>query len=531
MNLRTTSIRVALTFVLGMAAVPYACYPVKTVSSQLPTMVQTTDVPTKIYLKDGTVHVFQQGFSVRRVPPDTIFGKSTRYTAGEGAGVTELAAISTGDIATLHTYDRRYTAGRAVANFITASYTAFILPTSIYCLTCPKCCFGSCPTVYIDSDTTHSIQAELFSHAISPLLEDDDVDLLPAPIGHGGGFTLTMTNEALESHFVNAFNVSMISVPKGRTLFPVSGRRFCSIDSLHRPLEAKNSVGTDVLSLIDAVDDEAYRSPDDMVRTLSREHRKDWVEVSIPANRLGSQFLVCRYKNTLMSTILLYDIVLGSQGVRAIDWTQRLSTDRSYAALFSSVYASFSGMTVERLNKGNWEHVARIPDAGPLAWKTVAVPVVAGSEPEVRLRLTHVPDNIMIDAIAWGNGEMLHASAELPLTPVKAIDGMGRDRSDILPMVREMDDDYLENEPGDSYELSYVAAVPKDKVGRIIIRSKGYYYEWIRGGWLERNSKDVAFDLLEIDRTLKELSRRWLADKEEVERVFFQTRVPLRRMP
>ena len=74
----------------------------------------------------------------------------------------------------------------------------------LICVIVSKSCFGSCPTFYINSDDQfHYSDAEGFSNAIAPSMEYFDIDALNNPPITASKFSITMKNEALETHCVN----------------------------------------------------------------------------------------------------------------------------------------------------------------------------------------------------------------------------------------------------------------------------------------------------------------------------------------
>src|SRR5450432_2960507 len=97
-----------------------------------------------------------------------------------------------------------------------AVVTGLSLVVTAACIANPKACFGSCPTFYARTDDGRMmLQAEGFSDAISPALETHDIDSLWRTTGHGGPFTLRMTNEAYETHVVKQADLLVVPRPRG----------------------------------------------------------------------------------------------------------------------------------------------------------------------------------------------------------------------------------------------------------------------------------------------------------------------------
>lgn len=104
-----------------------------------------------------------------------------------------------------------------------ALITGASLGLTVYCIINPKACFGSCPTFYSWNGNKMQLQAEGFSGAVAPSLEEKDIDALYFAQSQNGYLKLKMTNEALETHVIRYADI--IAIPKTK-----DGRVFCSTD-------------------------------------------------------------------------------------------------------------------------------------------------------------------------------------------------------------------------------------------------------------------------------------------------------------
>jgi hypothetical protein len=58
-----------------------------------------------------------------------------------------------------------------------------------------------------------------------------------------------------------------------------------------------------------------------------------------------------------------------------------------------------------------------------------------------------------------------------------------------------------------------------------MLAAQGYYTEWVRENWI-RNRPDVQFEL--NDRLIVQAQEEWRKKKEEFERQFFESKIPVR---
>ena len=99
-----------------------------------------------------------------------------------------------------------------------------------FCLSVPKACFGSCPTFYTDeTQNVFDTRAECFSNAISPSMEYEDIDDLFEKQSGCRNFSLTMKNEALETHMVNYVKIHALPVHKNEKVLHATDNNYYAI--------------------------------------------------------------------------------------------------------------------------------------------------------------------------------------------------------------------------------------------------------------------------------------------------------------
>jgi hypothetical protein len=525
----------AWTLIVALVFMFAACYPERQatyVDKKHLDSVTVVKSPTKVFLSDASIVLFPEGFQLKG---GSVQGQGVRYSAIGAVQDVPLKQMSLRNIkvpedsAVAMTYfEEVVTGGRVFASVIHGLWGSIITPVSLYCLANPKACFGCCPTVYTRNGDSWEFQAELFSYSISRLLESEDLDKLGQRVSADSLFTVRVANEALESHYINLMQLVAVRHPVGTVAFPTNEGGFVAVRDLHRPSSAVNSEGRDILQKVQSWDDQPYRSDSAMVRQGRSGRTSDWIDLRVrPPRGSRSATLILRLKNTLLSTVLFYEVVLGSQGVEAIDWTQRMNTDLPYAALFRSVYAQFSGVKIMALRDGNWEMVGGVPDAGPVGWKPIAVQVPVENDNELVLRIEFFPDNIMIDYLAFDFNTDQNQVEATVVSPSAVKDRTGELRPEILPLIQEDDSRYLVTEPRDVYRFTFdLPAAGKSEMS-LFVRSKGYYTEWLRGSWISQPLAAERFDLFRIDQTMIKLADMWVQERGTMESLFFRNRIPV----
>lgn len=519
----------------AVVAMSVCCYPDRQATLVERSYLDTATVvtaPTKVFLMDATVALFPEGF---RVSNGTLKGNGIRFSS---TGVVHdipfdrlpraRIQVPKDSAMAMTYYDRVVTGGRGFASFFLGLTGGALTTASLYCMANPKACFGSCPTVYTRDGDAWEFKAELFSYSISRLLESGDLDRIGAHECPGSPFMLRVANEALETHHINVMHLLAVRHPAGTLALPATDGSIVAVGDVREPLSAVNSTGEDVLRDIRFWDDASYRSDSIQVRQVKSGRTSDWVELRVrPPDGSDSVIMVLRLRNTLLSTLLFYEIVLGSQGVRALDWTGRMNTDPLYAGQFRRIYSEFSGMKIKVRREGQWMTMGSVPDVGPVGWKPIAVKVPVEEEGDLRLRLEFFPDNVMIDYVGFAVGDDHRVLVPEEFLPTTIRDETGALRPDLASILARDDDRYVTTEPQNAYRFEYDVPPPGKDEMTLFVRSKGYYTEWIRGTWITAEEGVERFDLQRIDQTMVRLADLWIRERIDMESLFFRNRIPV----
>ena len=482
--------------------------------------------PVKAHLLDGSTMLFSDGVTVGR---DRVTGGGTRYDIRLNP-VGAVSGIALDSVLAMESFRTQTDAGRSIQYGLGAALLAPIAAIGAIAV------YGSCPTVYSTDAGVELLEAEAFSYSIAPMFEARDVDRLVAGADEQGEIRLEVRNEALETHYINHLELIEVAHAYGERVVPdPEGRPL----TLATPLPLQRAVdrdGREVTELLASLDDLLYASSASRIEKAIGSgpgEVEDHIELEVPvpqgADRIG---LHLRLRNSLLATVLFYDMMLGDRGTRALDWLGQDLREIGPAAELGQWAADNLGMRVSVLEGDAWKEVARIRDKGPLAWDDVAVVVPvspARSGTSVRIRLAFPADHWRIDHVTpFGTAQDAERRV-VPLATIEARDGSAE--ADILANLASADDSYLVTSPGHSFEAVFrPGPAPADSgtnhARTFFFASQGYYIEWIRQDWLVNGTETEPFR--PGPETLVEALRRWNASREAMEEQFYATKVPVR---
>ncbi len=515
---RTAAVLMVLT-----ACTVYNAPIVTTVPSPALTDSVLVSTPVKAHVLDGSTVVFPAGIRVVRgtVSSAAIGAHSYRYglTLMDSAPATPIPLDS---VLGFETFRNSVNAPASIGLTLLGSAVT-VLGTGVLAVAI----FGSCPTVYTDSVGTPVLEAEGFSYSIAPLFEARDVDRLRGTPDSAGALRLEVRNEALETHYLNQVGVLQVSRRRDETLAPTSSGAPLAIGPVLPPVAARDRSGRDVrMDLMDA-DGRSFASTAATLDRVTAADPYDAIDLTFPRPGTGdSAVLVLHLRNSLLNTVLLYELMLGAPGLRSLEWVGRDLQRVGTAARLGQWYARTFGLRVAVRDRGRWEDVGRVGDTGPIAWKDVAVvvPVPTGSD-SLQVRLSFVADDWRIDRVALAGG-WRHLTPR-PLVAAAVLDSAGQSDTAALASLSDADGRYLVTQPGNRFFLTFAAAaVPADSVADFLLVSQGYYIEWLRSGWVQPHLTGAAFR--PGNDALVEAIHRWRKQAPDFERRFYATRFPVR---
>jgi hypothetical protein len=477
--------------------------------------------PVKAHLLDGSTVVYRSGVLVADA---RLTGPGIRYDLAL-TNPTDITELPLDSVVGLESFRTNGDPAATVGLSILATTGALALGIGIYCAVDPKC-FGSCPTYYSDSAGTSVLEAEGFSYSIAPLFESRDVDRLRARPTADGTLRLEVRNEAFETHFINHLELLEATHAPGELVVPDPRGHPVAVAEQVSPRTARDRSRRDVRELLASPDGLTYATAPEILAGVSAADLEDEIELTFAAPAGGdSVALVLRLRNSLLNTVLLYDLMLGDPGARSLDWQAEELSRVGTALDLGSWYTSHMGLAVEVWLDTAWVWVARLKDTGPVAWKDVAIPLPRGAGDEMRVRLRFPADNWRIDRAALASRVRRPAVRTLPLGRVTAMSGAPEPQA--LANLLSPDGRYLETGPGQAFLASWdVGADSADLQRTFLLASQGYYVEWVRRGWIAAARDTTPFS--PGDSALLRALERWRQVQDTLERSFFATRVPVR---
>lgn len=479
--------------------------------------------PLRLHLLNGGIVQFRDGAVVSRTE---VSGNGVRYSLSLRDSA-EVGLVSLDSILGMEVFQSATDRGKSALVSVGATIGVTVLTiggiVAIACAADPKC-FGSCPTVYTtSSDGAHVLEAELFSFSIAPLLEGRDVDRLGVVPDAHGRVAFDVRNEAMETHYINHLELIHAANEAGERVYP-DERGFPVAVAQFQPVHrAVDSDGRDLRVTLRAADSTFFSSSVHRLRNVSLQALNDFIEISAPADpHADSVAIVVRLRNSLLSSTLFYDVMLGRAGASALNWLGGDLQAIGSVTQLGRWYAQRMGLHVSVWDGARYLKVKRVPDTGPIAWKEIAVLVPTNRRDSVRIRLDFTTDEWRIDALSVATQVRRPAVTRHVIAEV--VDPDGKSRDDLRDHMRQPDEDYAVSSAGD--RMTIVFRLPETmRTGTLLLSSQGYYTEWIRPDWI-RGGAGLTFE--PSDRMLLEALRRWREVRPEFERRFFETRIPTR---
>ncbi|MFK7926614.1 MAG: hypothetical protein AB8H79_00380 [Myxococcota bacterium] len=482
----------------------------------------TTDAPfVKLHLVDGSVAVY----GAKWTQTDAVFsGFGILYDDQRAVVKRGEVRVPMSAVALIETNTPAKVNDPSVALMGVA--TGASLAATGICVSTPKACFGSCPTFYTQTPDGVALQAEGFSAAVSPALEHADTDaLFTAVATTGGPLTLSLTNEALETHHIRT--VEVLAVPRsasGRAWR--SGDRYFAGSETVPPTSCESDTGP-CLDAVLAVDDASWISPSDPEDLAAPAN----LVVTLPpppttgANKGG---VVVAARQGLVTTFVFYQALdwMGPSAGRLQAAVANGSTDT--AERLNAASALLAQLHVQAQTPDGWVDIGTFREVGPIAREVEVFALPDNAVEPVQVRLSGAAGSWRIDHIGRVSLDRPVRPVVLPISAVQDADG--EPQTQVLE--RFLDPErFVVNNPGTRYDL--VFDVPKTEQGwELFVRSQGYYTEWMREPWMQdSNPMALARLIRHPERSLRDLAAPYKALEPDAERLFWASRVELERPP
>lgn len=349
----------------------------------------------------------------------------------------------------------------------------------VFCQSNPKMCYGSCPTFYLDEFADfHYADAEGFTNAISPSMKYRDIDALNNPKVLNSNFSITMKNEALETHCLDAIKLLAYPRLEGERIYHSSNNEFYLCNKTY-PVSLAIGEEGNITSLLKYDDYNERFSLSDENNMLSEEIIYLDFDSVEAAKDLG---LSIHFRQTLMTTYLFYS-ALGYMGDEISDIFAILERDSTMRNKFDATTQLLGGMKIYLFDEKNnkWIFQNELTETGPIAVNKQFIPF---KKPNISSK---VKIKIVLNKGLWRIDYVALAGIKQKVNPIELIpisifhDGIADEAA--LKNITS-DGKYLVSMPGNKYKLNF--KLPENNTDyELFLSSKGYYLEWMRSSWIK----------------------------------------------
>ena len=477
---------------------------------------QEVDSPLRVHLDDGSVAVFPDG---ARVGADSVVGPSGQLVTFPGGEVRAVAGVPMSRVLGAEVYSTDTDVGLSVvasAGATAVSYVALVGASVAL--------FGSCPTVYATTPDTTALEAELFSNSIAPLFEMRDRDVLRHATPDGDGVVrLEVRNEALETHYIDHLALEAVEHAPGQRAVPSDDGKALVLGREVAPVEARDRTGRDVRHQLAAADGVAYQTADAVTAAVTESDLTDAVTLTFPRPASDSVAVALRFRSSLLTTVLLYEHMLAGQGARGLDWIGQDMASIGSVAEFGDYYLRRLGLRVEVEDGGRFREVARVAEAGPVAWAERAVVVPVPDGPQLRVRLRFVAGGWRLDRAGLAEASV-RPTRPVPL--VRVTDDDGHELPDLARQLSTTDLRHAVRGLGSVFHAAFEPPAPRPgRAQTLFVSAQGHYIEWMRPDWLRRPDQGR---FQPSDSTLVAAIGTWRRLRDDYEARFESSRLPVR---
>jgi hypothetical protein len=476
----------------------------------------------KAHLNDGGVVLFTNDWLIDSIR-NVVVGEAQCYDMNRRRTYSGITETKADDVILFETNSLNASRVRALKKnkvmFLVTAAAAFV------CIVDPKVCFGSCPTFYIDNEpeSVFSSDAEGFSSAIHPSLEYTDCDGLGPRQVVDQSVSLTMKNEALETHCIDAISLVAIPLQEGERIYHNPQNDFWRCRENQPPATAVSG-NSEVSALLSSSDLNEYHRWTDQGNMLEKEE----VYLTFPGIPNTDQYgLVLDFRQSLMSTHLFYESLSYAGPLNSDYYVEFGNRDVAKPGWKPAIFEEMGGIeaSVWDHSKKQWKEVGIVDETGPIAINTQML-TLGKVDGEVKVRLRMTRGAWRIDA-----AQLVQAVEKLDITEwtnaPRSIQNQQASKKELYidPLHFEADNEYFISMPGESYTLDFDVSGDAE-LHELFLFSEGHYIEWMRGEWLQPTNRKKIRQMRFFPRQyLKQESAKFKEYEEEMERMFWESKV------
>ena len=474
----------------------------------------------KAHLKNGDICIFKDSWQVDTLN-NLITGSGVLYDFNRKIINLNQTSIPIDSIALYETNKKLVNPeeGRIAALAILTSLDAIL---GIICITVPKACFGSCPTFYTEQNSNkniHFADAEGFSSSILPSLEKSDIDAINQHYSTSEDFSITMKNEALETHCIDEVKLLVYPLSESERVFESNTEVAYLCKNITLPTSATAEEGN-IISLINQSDKDERFSLADSNNLSSKE------EITLTFENVNSQKdlgILLDFRQTLMSTFLFYN-TMSYMGDLASDIFAQIDTNDKLKQKLECMNNELGGIDVLVYNEATneWEFQGTYNELGPIAVNSQLLPLKnKTSANKLKVKLILNKGTWRIDRISLT--EIVKQVNLLEINP-NSISLNNKVNSNAL-MLNSEPNKYIVSMPGNVFTFNFQLPEPNKKY-EMFIYSKGYYLEWMRNDWIK--DKDIVrLKKMYVNpkNYLKKQAKFYKSYEKEMEEIFWNSKV------
>lgn len=441
----------------------------------------------KAHLQNGELALFQSGWEVDSVNNE-ILGIAKLYDINRVVYPDYISKVNINDVALFETNKDLTRVEKKAIGAVTILTVANASLVAV-CLVNPKACFGSCPTFYTgEDDNIHYANAEGFSNAILPSFEYSDIDALGHASVSGGAFSLTMKNEALETHCIK--DLQLLALPKkaGVDILHSYDNRFYS--SSKKYSITKCNLGQEVQDKLSEGDKLEYMHEADP-ENLAAKHEIEFEFNNVWERDLG---LEITFRQGFLTTYLIYS-AMGYMGDEFSDYLAETELDlESKGRLKNGIKKELGNIDVYLwdYDQEAYKYQGGFNETGPIAFNQQLLPF------NKRNRRGKVKVKLVLNKGLWRIDEVALRKIDAEVYPERinphAVSLEGKESTEDLNALLN-DNKYLVSMPGNAYKIDYSLAANEEGY-ELFLESTGYYLEWMRPAWLKEKNKLKLYEMV-----------------------------------
>jgi len=404
----------------------------------------------------------------------------------------------------------------------------------IICFTVEKACFGSCPTFYLDDSTdVRGADAEGFSNALLPSAAYADVDYLGTREVQNGTVSLTVKNEALETHVIQGLHLHAIPLAAGECALQGTNKRFYR-SRQELPLQRATAQEGDITEWVVARDGRERWHP----ASAENLAQKELLEFTFDARQWDGRTplgVSVDFRQSFVTTFLMYSAIgyLGTDYAHYLARAERSPRAVNPLSFETGIGRALGGLELEYWNHQTqeWVYVDRFHETGPIAVnaQTLPLPAFAAHNGEIRLRMRAAQGSWRLERVALS---ILNEEASpIVLSPLPLIGQDGSAPSPPHALAQPLAKPNAPgaaaarvNLPGTTYLQTFTGDIPNGRTA-LFLESEGYYLEWSRQSWLSyRDLSKFAQMVYRPELYLKQVAPEFKAVEAAMEEVFWSTK-------